>query len=37
MFEYVVEKELGDSVCVNHFGARGKNDPLHKAMVDHDH
>ena len=37
MFEYEVEKELGNSICINHFGTRGKNYPLCKAMVDHDH
>ena len=37
MFEYIVETELGDSICVDHFGTRGKNDPLCKAMVNHDH
>ena len=37
MFEYVVGKELGNSVRINHFGTRGKNHPLCKAMVDHDH
>ena len=37
MFEYIVKKELGDSVCVNCFGTWGKNYSLRKAMVDHDH
>ena len=37
MFEYIVKKELGNSVHVNHLGTRGKNYPLCKAMVNHDH
>ena len=31
------EKELGYSCSIHHLGARGKNYPLTKAMVDHDH
>ena len=33
----MVEKKLGYSYGVHIFGARGGNDPLTKAMVDHDH
>ena len=36
-FEYIVKKELGNSGCVNGLGARSKNYPLSKAMVDYDH
>ena len=36
-FEYIVKKELGNSSCVTHFGARSKNHPLCKAVVDYDH
>ena len=36
-FEYIVKKELGDSGCITGFGARSKNHPLCKAMVDYDH
>ena len=36
-FEYIVKKELGNSGCVNGFGARSKNYPLCKAMVDYNH
>ena len=36
-FEYIVEKELGNSSCVNGFGARSKNYPLCKAVVDYNH
>ena len=36
-FEYIVKKELGNSSCVNGFGARSKNHPLHKAVVNYDH
>ena len=36
-FEYIVKKELGDSSCVNGFGARSKNHSLHKAVVNYDH
>ena len=35
--EYVFEKEFGDSFGVNVFGARDEDDPLRKAVVDHDH
>ena len=37
MFEYKVEKQLGNSCSVNGLLARCENYPLHKAMVDHDH
>ena len=30
-------KELGYSCSIHHLGARGKNYPLTKAMVNHDH
>ena len=33
----MVEKNLGYSCGVHSFGTRGKNYPLTKAMVDHDH
>ena len=33
----MVEKKLGYSCSVHGFGARGKNYPLTKAMVNHDH
>ena len=36
-FEYIVKKELGNSGCINGFGARSKNSPLYKAVVDYDH
>ena len=36
-FEYIVEKKLGDSGSVNGFGARSKNHPLCKAVVDYNH
>ena len=36
VFEYVVEKELGNSIRVDRLATRGKNYPLRKAMVDHD-
>ena len=36
-FEYIVKKELGNSSCINGFGARSKNYPLCKAVVDYDH
>ena len=36
-FEYEVKKQLGNPSSVNGFLARRKNDPLSKAMVDHDH
>ena len=31
------EKELGYSCSIHHLGARGKNYPLIKVMVNHDH
>ena len=37
MFEYKVNKQLGNSCGINGLVARCKNYPLHKAMVDHDH
>ena len=37
VFEYIVEKELGNSICVDCLATRGENYPLSKAMVDHDH
>ena len=37
MFEHIVKKELGNSVCVDCVATRGENYPLSKAMVDHDH
>ena len=36
-FEHVVEKELGNSICIDHLATRGKNYPLSKGMVDHNH
>ena len=36
-FECIVKKELGNSGCVNGFGARSKNYPLCKAVVNYDH
>ena len=33
----MVEKKLGYSYGIHHFDARGKNYPLTKAMVNHDH
>ena len=36
-FEYIVKKELSDSGCVNGFGARSKNYPLCKAVVNYNH
>ena len=35
--EYMVEKELGDTVRVDGFRTMGQDYPLRKAMVDHDH
>ena len=32
-----LKKELGNSIGIDSLGARGKNYPLCKAMVDHDH
>ena len=37
VFEYKVNKKLGNSCGVNGLVARCKNDPLRKAMVNHDH
>ena len=34
--EYVFEKEFGDSFSIDGFVTRSENDPLRKAMVDHD-
>ena len=34
--EYMFEKELGDSFGVNGFVTRSENDPLQKAVVNHD-
>ena len=34
--EYVFEKEFGDSFGVDGFVTRSENNPLRKAMVDHD-
>ena len=34
--EYVFEKEFGDSFGIDGFVTRSENDPLRKAMVDHD-
>ena len=36
MEEYMFEKEFGDSFGVDGFVTRSENDPLQKAMVDHD-
>ena len=36
-FEYMIEKELGNTVCINGLGTRDQDYPLRKAMVDHDH
>ena len=36
-FEYEIKKQLGNSCGINGLLARGKNYPLCKAMVDHDH
>ena len=35
-FEYIAKEKLGDSGGVNGFGARNKDYPLRKAMVNHD-
>ena len=35
--EYMFEKEISDSFDVNGFVTRSENDPLRKAVVDHDH
>ena len=37
VFEHIIKKELGNSSCINGFGARSKNHPLCKAMVDYNH
>ena len=37
VFEYIVEKKLGNSGSVNGFEARSKNHPLCKAMVNYNH
>ena len=34
--EYVFEKKFGDSFGINIFGTRDEDDPLRKAVVDHD-
>ena len=34
-FEHIFKEKLGDSSSINGFGARNKDYPLHKAMVDH--
>ena len=34
--EYMFEKEFGDSFGIDGFITWGENDPLRKAMVDHD-
>ena len=36
MFEHIFKEKLGDSSGVNGFGARNKDYPLRKAMVNHD-
>ena len=36
-FKYMIEKELGDTICINGLGTRDQDYPLRKAMVDHDH
>ena len=36
MFEHIFKEKLGNSSSVNGFGARNKDYPLHKAMVNHD-
>ena len=35
-FEHIFKEKLGNSGGINGFGARSKDYPLHKAMVDHD-
>ena len=34
--EYVFEKEFSDSFGIDGFVTRSENDPLRKAVVDHD-
>ena len=34
-FEHIFKEKLGDSSSINGFGARNKDYPLRKAMVDH--
>ena len=36
MKEYMFEKEFGDSFGIDVFVTRSENDPLRKAVVDHD-
>ena len=36
MFEYIFKEKLGNSSGINSFGARNKDYPLYKAVVDHD-
>ena len=36
MEEYVFEKEVGNPFGIDSFVTRSENDPLRKAMVDHD-
>ena len=35
MFEHIFKEKLGNSSGVNGFGARTKDYPLHKAVVNH--
>ena len=35
-FEHIFKEKLGDSSSINGFGARNKDYPLRKAVVDHD-
>ena len=35
-FEHIFKEKLGNSGGINGFGARNKDYPLHKAVVDHD-
>ena len=37
LFKDIVEKKIGYSCSIHCFSARGKNYPLMKAMVDHNH
>ena len=34
-FEHILKEKLGNSGSINGFGARSKDYPLHKAVVDH--
>ena len=34
-FEYIGEEKFSHTCCINGFGARNDDHPLHKAMVDH--